>query len=225
MHEEIVENNILKIPLFHGTSTLFEESIRRYGLGGVNPIKHYSVREFVCEAYKICDEVYSGDEKWEAFKFSPRLLIDQESFNDHVNFQHGDTYLTPSRQSAVSYALTNKFGSELLSMGARLVDLIKGRRPELISQSPLNNSPVMSLISSDSQPILVTIQDIPVNILLSESGNAPDEQIQSVKTLWSLIYDGKSVVNINFRLCGIISQSLLEVERLNPMCEENSYDW
>lgn len=88
MPEGIIEYGVFKIPLFHGTSTLFWESIQTHGLGGMNPIEVYSVRAFVQEAFEFCELVLSGDEEWEAYKFSPHWLIDQERFSDNANFQH-----------------------------------------------------------------------------------------------------------------------------------------
>jgi hypothetical protein len=70
MPEKIIKNGVFNIPLFHGTSSLFLESIQMHGLGGVNPIEVYSVLPFVQEVYEICNDVYSGDEEWEACKFS-----------------------------------------------------------------------------------------------------------------------------------------------------------
>ena len=225
MPDAIIESGVFKIPLFHGTSTLFLESIQTHGLGGVNPIDIYSVRAFVQEAYEFCEHVFSGDAEWEACKFSPRLLIEQESFSDNSNFQHGDTYLTPSRASAVGYALTNRFGSELLSMGARLVALIRDRRAELIHECPLVRNPAMNLISCDSKPILVTARNVTVDMVLSEGGATPEMQIEQLKTLWPIIRDTGAVLNINFRLRRAVSPSSLNIEYLDPTCERNPYDW
>jgi len=220
MPDAIIENGVFNIPLFHGTSTLFLESIQTYGLGGVNPIDVYSVCAFVQEAYEFCEHVLSGDKEWEACKFSPRWLIDQESFNDNSNFQHGDTYLTPSRPSAVGYALTNRFGSELLSMGAKLVALIRERRPELIHQCPLVRHPAMNLISSDSKPVLVTARNVSVDMLLSEGGDTPEKAIEQLKTLWPILGDTGDVLNINFRLRHALSANSFNIEYLDPTCEK-----
>lgn len=225
MPEGIIKNGVFKIPLFHGTSTLFLESIQTHGLGGVNPIDVYSVRSFVQEAYEFCEVVFSGDGEWEASKYSPGWLIDQKSFSDNANFQHGDTYLTPSRASAVGYALTNRFGSELLSMGAKLVALIRERRPELIHQCPLMRNPVMNLISSDSKPILVTARNVSVDMLLSEGGDAPEKQIEELKTSWPIFADTGAILNINFRLRCVLPLSSLNIEYLDPTCEKNPFNW
>jgi len=222
MPEEIIENGVFKIPLFHGTSTLFLESIQTHGLGGVKPLEVHSVRAFVKEAYELCDAVYSGDEKWEDCKFSPQWLINQECFSDNANFQHGDTYLATNRACAVRHALKNSCGSELLTTGAFMVGLIRDRRPELIDQAFLARNPVMKLISSDSKPILVTVRNVSADMLLSEGGENPEKQIEKLKTLWS-IFDGHDVPTINFRLRCVLPLSSPDIEYLDPACEEDPW--
>ena len=223
MSEKFIKNGTLTVPLFHGTSTLFLESIQEHGLGGVNPIDTFSVRNFVQQAYGLCDSILAGEKEWDACKFSASWCNKQESFSDNANFQHGDTYLTPSRASAVGYALTNRFGSELLSLGAKLIDLIQERRPELLEQHPLMRHPVRKLVSSDSKPILITARNVSIDMLRSESGDNPQKQIELLETLWPI--DPDTVLNINFRLCSILSSNSLKIEYLDPKQEKNAYDW
>jgi len=49
---ELLENGKLTIPLHHGTSSLFLVSIQEHGLGGVNPIEQFRVREYFTEVFK-----------------------------------------------------------------------------------------------------------------------------------------------------------------------------
>src|SRR5258706_12131897 len=164
--QQIVENELLRIPLYHGTSSLFEESIQEYGLGAVNPLTKYSVPSFVKLAFDVCNSCLSGDQDWETCKFAPSWVVTQESFNDTSNFQHGDTYLTPSRASAVGYALTNRYGSEMLSTGHKLYNLATERCVDLVRETGLSEHPVVSLFRVIPSPILIVARAIPVSYLL-----------------------------------------------------------
>jgi len=46
----------LPIPLYHGTSSLFLESIISLGLGGCNPIAEWKVLEFAQVIYPLVEE-------------------------------------------------------------------------------------------------------------------------------------------------------------------------
>lgn len=46
------EDGTLNIHLYHGTSTLFLDSILKHGLAGVNPVKEW-------ELVELCNEVYT----------------------------------------------------------------------------------------------------------------------------------------------------------------------
>lgn len=110
-------------------------------------------------------------------------------------------------------------------MGAKLVDLIRERRPKMIHQCPFMHNPVMNLISSDSTPILVTARNVPVEMLLSEGGDVPEKQIEKLKTLWPISGDISAILNINFRLRCVLPLSSLDIEYLDPKCEKNVFDW
>ena len=149
MPDELIKDGLLTIPLHHGTSSLFLESIHQHGLGGVNPIERFAVRQFFTDILRLCDKALAGDQDWEAFRFVHELLRDQVTQGDNANFQHGDTYLTPSRASAVGYALTNRYGSELISNAYRLLSFVRERRPELIENSGLVGHPLLDLFALD----------------------------------------------------------------------------
>ena len=52
---EIIQNGRLSIPLYHGTSTLFVDSIANHGLGGMNPVKEWSLLELAKEVLLLSE--------------------------------------------------------------------------------------------------------------------------------------------------------------------------
>ncbi len=222
---KIVENELLRIPLYHGTSSLFQDSIQKYGLGAVNPLIEYSVPSFVKLALDVCNKALANDQVWEYLKFAPSWIVTQESFNDAANFQHGDTYLTPSRASAVSYALTNQYGSEMLSMGYKLYSLATERCPDLVRETGLDQHPVVNLFSATPSPILIVAYEVPVSSLLSEGGGAPQQAIRQLEGFYEFLDNTGALININFRLQVPLLPTSFSIESIDPKKERNLFDW
>lgn len=225
MENELQENGILKLPLYHGTSSLFLASIRENGLGGVNPIEQYKVREFFAEIFKICDVALAGDKEWESCKFVPALLRDQVSNGDSSNYQHGDTYLTPSRASAAGYALTNRYGSELISNARRLTSFVQESHPALLGASWIANHPLMEIFTSDHKPVVLKMYNISISILSSEGGDSPENALDYLREMLPFINETGVVINANFRLLRPVPFAECEVEYIDPEIEFNPFAW
>jgi len=61
---DIVRDGKFTIPLFHGTSTVFLDSIREHGLGGINPIDKMGVMQSLDLLLKQADERYAHCADW-----------------------------------------------------------------------------------------------------------------------------------------------------------------
>ena len=225
MPDELIDKGLLTIPLYHGTSNIFLESIRQCGLGGANAIERFAVQQFFEEIFRFSEDVLSGDPEWEACKFAPKLLRDQISYGDSANFQHGDTYLTPSRASAVGYALTNRYGSELISNAYRLLSLVRERCPEFIENSALRTHPLMELFALGSKPVVISLRNVPVEILLGEGGDGPQRALDRLRMLWPVAGTLGVVMNINFRLRRPVPLADCEVKYLDHNSESNPFAW
>ena len=77
------------LPLFHGTSTLFLDSIVQSGLGGVNPVVEWRILEFAREIYPVVKQHLSHEDGFRVKAQSFSFMVEQRSAA--TNFQHGDT--------------------------------------------------------------------------------------------------------------------------------------
>ena len=111
---------MLEFPLYHGTSTIFLESIKKHGLGGRDPIKEWRVLECAKLLLPLAEQYANRSEVIKVHLGTTRAMVAQ--VNDHINFQHGQVYLSPVESTAVRYATSKKKGSVLVS---RVVLLIK----------------------------------------------------------------------------------------------------
>lgn len=103
-NEPIVINGVLRLPLYHGTSTLWMDSIRKNGLGGSMPRLE--------EARALLESINKHIPP-ERKDMTLEMMVNQEQ--GAMNWQHGQVYFSLAFEDAKSYALSNSLGSEILS--------------------------------------------------------------------------------------------------------------
>lgn len=100
MPRTLVVDGKLTVPLFHGTSTLFYDSILDTGLGGRKIVEDLGLRAAAQEILKY-EEQLNALPNWPFEKrFLLKLAEDPTSQNPALhavfNFRYGGTYVTPS---------------------------------------------------------------------------------------------------------------------------------
>jgi hypothetical protein len=166
----IVHDGRLRIPLFHGTSTIWLSSIEERGLGGYDPVEGLRMRELLQDLVPLCDRFLVGDEEWSNGRWVAELMRDQEVTARGFNYRHGSTYLTPSRQTATRYAKRNALGSELVSLCAVLVEKLRNAKwePGADLQERLAS---FEQLMTPSRPIVIEVRCVPVAALRGEAGD------------------------------------------------------
>ena len=107
----MTKNNTLQFPLYHGTSTLFLDEILRSGLGGINPIEDWGVLDCIRDLRDLAEQ-HAG--KWYIpLKYVTDVMCEQ--LEGRFDWRHGSVYLTAFRNKAISYAIHNEYGSEIVS--------------------------------------------------------------------------------------------------------------
>lgn len=172
----VADNGQMLVPLYHGTSKIFLDSIQESGLGAKDPNIMFKSHELLTEMFNLEGWNWSDDPEL----LTIRYIVDQSVSIGGFNFRHGNTYLTPSKLTAVRYALTNRLGSELLSTTISLFDRLKvrdeGKACEVASKYPI----ISGLLSLEHQPLLVEALQVPIRSLRSEQGDAPEVVIDQI---------------------------------------------
>ncbi|OHE84185.1 MAG: hypothetical protein A2190_00380 [Lysobacterales bacterium RIFOXYA1_FULL_69_10] len=208
-------------PLFHGTSTLFLDDIVQYGLGGENPIAAWGVLEFARVLLPYVETHLVGDQA---------LLMKIDSFKRMAgqdvagfNWQHGDTYLSPSRSTAVRYATNKRYGSELLTYTIELVQELVQRNAPGVRDALYQQYPQMfRFLDISPAPLLVEVSGLPVHaITADEHGRCAEGNLAIVKSVFE---DDPEMVNtlcqqFNFRLRTPQPISRLRISLINV------YEW
>ena len=166
-------NDRMPVALYHGTSKLFLQSIQSAGLGAKDPNVTFRTRELLHELAEAREWNWYED----PYLVSVRYIVDERVTSGGFNFRYDGTYLSPSKTTAVRYALNNRFGSELLStafgMFERLKTYDQRRACEIIEGYP----ELLWVDKMPSQPLLVEALDVPIRNLCSEDGEDPTDAL------------------------------------------------
>ena len=165
----MTDNERMPVPLYHGTSKLFLSSIQSGGLGAKDPNVTFRTREMLDELASAREWNWQEDPDLLAIRY----IIDQRVTNGGFNFRHGSTYLSPSKATAVRYALSNRFGSELLSTAFSMFEKLKAYDPHRAHEIVVRYPELLKLHEMTHQPLLVEALDIPIRNLRSEDGEDP----------------------------------------------------
>lgn len=169
----------LPVPLFHGTSSLFLDGIAKYGLGGKNPVTEWRLLEFARELAPLVETHLAPLDKFMVRAGSFRRMANQ--FSAAMNFQHGETYLTPSRSTAIRYATSNSHGSELLSYSLEFLRALVDRDVPTVSDSLYRKYPhIFQKLDISVAPVLIQINNVSTLALESEFGGDSAHGIEEI---------------------------------------------
>lgn len=202
----------LEFPLYHGTSTLFLESIARHGLGGWDPIKEWRVLECLRKVLPIAEKYADRCEILAGNVGVARFMAEQ--VNARMNFQHGAVYLSPSRGTAVRYACGKKKGSELISRTILLIEELCRLKVVDECGNISNEYPeLLNVLNIEPAPVLIKVASIDAGMLLSEFGTSASGNLAEIRKLQDF-HPGsweKLSQQFNFRLTRPIAASDLSV--------------
>jgi hypothetical protein len=207
---------MLEFPLYHGTSTIFLESIKKHGLGGRDPIKEWRVLECARLLLPIAEAHAEHSEVITNHIGTARKMVSQ--VNDGMNFQHGQVYLSPAELTAVHYATSKKKGSELISRVVLFIEELTRLKVKAVTLDIYTEFPrLVELQDIDSAPILIEVNQVKKDSLLSEEGTLPDENIEFIRTVKTKFPDSwKSICQqSNFRLITPVAAKDLSVNLIS----------
>lgn len=211
---KIVIHGKLTVPLFHGTSTLFTESIRETGLGGRRLLDDIGLGK-TARALLSYEQQLENVTNW-AFEKPLLLRVADSSQNPVGSFlRYGGTYMTPSRQTAARYALLNDCGSEALASTLKILNAVLAQLPALASQEPF--SKVLGFAGQLKCPVVIEARDVQADWLRSERGEPCEEVLEALQNI--LDDDDDDMFDIftqqmNFELVHPVPPSQLRFHRI-----------
>lgn len=169
----ISSENRLNVDLYHGTSTLFLDSITQNGLGAINPVKEWNILELCQEVYELSEEHLKDTKLYEISIHSLKFMSEQMN-KGSMNFQHGDTYLSPVKETGIRYAIDKEYGSELLTYTINFLKELLNKDIPYVKTELFQRFPkIFGLIEAKPSPILIQVKNADIFSLLSEDGKDP----------------------------------------------------
>lgn len=212
----IVQNGRLTIPLFHGTSSLYYESIQSFGLGGRDVVTDMRIRDAARFFLAHCDP-YRHQEDWLlAVRGCENVAADPA--NDRLtdswgfNFRYGGTYVSASSETASRYAFGQGVkGGEALNEVLNLAKLVSVHIPAIN-----DNNYVATLIRFSqtlAKPMVVEARDVEVTSLRAEQRGSILEILERMQCASEeeSLYDG-CVQQENFELTAPVGSNQLRFQ-------------
>ena len=213
----ITDDGKLTIDLYHGTSTLFLDSIIQKGLGAVNPVNEWKLLELSKEVYALSEQYIKETNFFLKKSYSFKKMTEQSS-GGSFNFQHGDTYLTPSKQTAARYAINTRYGSEMLTYTIDFLKELISLDIQYVKTNLFRKYPkIFGLIEANPSPLLIRVSNVSINSLLSEYGDDPGANLEDVKQMMneSRDFSETALQQTNFRLVTSVPLTDLKIWLIN----------
>lgn len=171
---------------YHGTSTIFLESIKTTGLGAINPnldFKNLDVLRYlvsITEKWLLKDQEYLALRK-NTLAMAKQTVIEntiiQSDLIPNFNFRHDKMHISLSRMTALSYCIRNKYGSEILERCIILITLLEKNNIHYNIPSEINLFNIKQYINIDAKPILIEIIGLEDEYIEEENGKNGKEMM------------------------------------------------
>jgi hypothetical protein len=181
MYKDIIWNGS---SFWHGTSTIFLDSIRQSGLGRINPstdLKLLDVLRFLYDEVSLLDIAHPV---LEINRASIKAAIEQRDLNYHglvLNYQHQGVYIAASPIRAAYYACLNKVGSEILEKCLILLSVLIDANLEPEIPADLNIFDVRQYLSIPAKPIMIEIIEVSDTDLITEDGRDATDSLRELR--------------------------------------------
>jgi len=206
------QNGLLGITLYHGTSSIFHDSIVEHGLGGIDILLQYKVKELLEVLCSVFENDYPNNDWWVMSGFICEKMLNNQVANSGMNFRYGSIYLSPSLFTARKYASLNKYGSEYLSIFMQGFEELKKLDINTATQLLSADSPVLKLLDKNSEPLVLAIDGIDKSWLSTEAGNDIEGQLQTLNETPEILWQ-----QFNFETSEVIPYENITVIDENSM--------
>ena len=209
---------------YHGTSSVYLDSIRETGLGAVNPNQRYRLLDLLSHLLHSFEAAFPDDISTLQFRRFARAMANQSQFDEvfngrtHVlNFRNNNTYVAFHPSRAMRYAAINRFGSEVLTNCVTLHELLRSRGWQDEIPQDLNTIELDSIQTQSSFPVFIEVDSIRPEMLLDEYGGSGVKKLRQIEKLRLAISEEdffRESQLWNFELLRPIPYELLKIHRL-----------
>jgi hypothetical protein len=101
-----------------------------------------------------------------------------------MNFQHGETYLSPSASTAIRYAANNRYGSELLTYTMEFLrELVRLKANGVCDKLYRKFPHAFEKLDISPAPLLIQVDDVEPTALVAENGASAKPVLEYIQHL------------------------------------------
>ncbi|MEN5435777.1 hypothetical protein ABE545_19230 [Sphingobacterium faecium] len=199
--------------LWHGTSTVFLDSIRHHGLGAINIAKKYELIALLDHLYKETARLKIKHTGLENKRNSINTIISNGKMYHgkmELNYSYDGTFVSLSPIRASMYACTTSIGSELLDYCLFLLNLLLDYEPNIPEEVDLIN--IKQFLNVTAKPILIEVTTFTDDNLILEDGSPAQQLLNEIRTEYPKLPIEEHFMRIqfsNFKLFNPIEPSVL----------------
>jgi hypothetical protein len=164
------------LEFYHCTSDIFLDSIKKNGLGKINPNFDLNLLELLSYVYRVANENLPNNESLKSLDFTTQLMInqeirkvDKEIYNvDILNFKHDGLFLSLGDLAAITHSHYNKYGSEILNRIMQIIKVLDDNGIDFRIPPTIDKLNILSLISKIPKPIFIKIKNLDYNFLFND---------------------------------------------------------
>lgn len=170
---------------YHGTSTIFLNSIQKHGLGGVNPNTDFKNLEGLKFLFELCEVHLTNnsqylqlkDTTWAMVHQGMNEITDERGQKHLLHYRHDGIYVAISRVRAAIHAVLNKCGSEILEMCIELHELLVQAKIAVDIPSDIDIFNFRQFINVETKPIIIEVSRVADEELEKEDGKTATEAL------------------------------------------------
>jgi hypothetical protein len=172
---------------WHGTSTIFLDSIRSTGLGTVSAVQDLRLLDLLRYLYGEIErqDIWHPvlDVNHNSIK-AAMAQTDMEYQGKILNYRHDGAYVSASALRAAIYACLNKVGSELLEKCLILLSVLISEGEEPSIPVDLNILNVRQFLETPAKPIMIEVRILPDEDMVLENGESAERTLYEMRTIF-----------------------------------------
>lgn len=174
---------------FHGTSTIFLDSIRKHGLGAVNPNIEFKNLEVLKFLFATCEHHIPNNSKHQHLRDTTKAmvhqgihkLVDEKGKKLYNYYRHDGIFVSLSKIRAAIYSVTNKYGSEILERCILHYEILIEEKVEFKIPPEIDLFNFRQYIEVETKPIMVKIVSVPDKNLETEDGKPASDTLNFLR--------------------------------------------
>lgn len=189
------------LEFYHCTSDIFLDSIKKHGLGKINPNFDLNLLKLLRYLHQFSNENLPDNKALENLKFTTLLMINQEILHvdkkiynvDILNFKHDGLFVSLGHLAAIIHLHCNKYGSEILTRIIAIIKILLENNIKIKIPKSIDNFDVLSLINKTPKSIFIKIKRLDYNFLYNNSDIPMQNSMLDLENLLSTAKDEKVI--------------------------------